>query len=511
MESDGRHNREGACGMPTVSKATISTPDYLLDQARRRFTPSFNNFPGMGAVERRLLNTDFAQHTLAEPPPGSGLKPVVGDRGLPVIGHIIEMLRGGPDYLMHLYQTSGPVVFGDSPVLPGVAALGPDAAQVVYSNRNKDYSQQGWVPVIGPFFHRGLMLLDFDEHMFHRRIMQEAFVRSRLVGYVEQMDQVVSQVIANDWVANDARFLLYPAMKELTLDIASMVFMGHEPGTDHELVTKVNKAFTITVRAGNAIVRTSVPPLKWWRGLKARQLLENYFAERVAERRGKDGNDLLTVLCQTEDEDGNKFSDSDIVNHMIFLMMAAHDTSTTTTTAMVYHLAANPQWQQRCRDESDRLGDGPLDINSLEKLESLDLVMNESIRLVTPVQWAMRQTVRDTELLGYFIPKGTNVIAYPGMNHRLPELWRDPLTFDPDRFTEPRNEHKQHRYAFTPFGGGAHKCIGMAFGQLEIKTIMHRLLRKYQFELPRPGYEAKWDYQSIPAPKDGMPIVLRPL
>ena len=95
--------------------------------------------------------------------------------------------------------------------------------------------------MIGPFFNRGLMLLDFEEHMFHRRIMQEAFVRSRLVGYVEQMDKVVSQVIANDWVANDARFLLYPAMKELTLDIASMVFMGHEPGTDRELVTKVNK------------------------------------------------------------------------------------------------------------------------------------------------------------------------------------------------------------------------------------------------------------------------------
>ena len=54
----------------------------------------------------------------------------MGDRGLPVLGHIIEMLRGGPDYLLFLYETKGPVVFGDSPVLPGVAALGPDAAQV---------------------------------------------------------------------------------------------------------------------------------------------------------------------------------------------------------------------------------------------------------------------------------------------------------------------------------------------------------------------------------------------
>jgi hypothetical protein len=108
--------------------ATISTPQYLLDQARRRFTPSINNFPGMGLVERRLLNTQFPEHKLADPPPGSGLKPALGDAGLPVIGHIIEVLRGGPDYLMFLYQNKGPVVFGDSPVLPGVGGGGAGAA-----------------------------------------------------------------------------------------------------------------------------------------------------------------------------------------------------------------------------------------------------------------------------------------------------------------------------------------------------------------------------------------------
>ncbi|MDP9168792.1 MAG: cytochrome P450 [Actinomycetota bacterium] len=491
--------------------ATISTPEYLLDRAKRRLIPTLNNMPGMAAIEKRLRGREWKQFTLAEPPPGSDLKPVMGDAGLPVVGHMIEMFRGGPEYVLEVYKKYGPIHYAYSPALPAVLALGPDATQAVFSNRNKEYSQKGWNPVIGPFFNRGLMLLDFDEHMHHRRIMQEAFTRTRLAGYVEHIDRVASKVLANDWVANDPRFLFYPATKELTLDIASMVFMGHEPGTDHELVTKVNNAFTTTVRAGNAIIRTSVPPFTWWRGLQARKLLENYFEARVKERRGAEGSDLLTVLCQTEDEDGNKFSDADIVNHMIFTMMAAHDTSTSTATTMAYHLAANPQWQDRCRDESDRLGDGPVDIESLEKLESLDLVMNESMRLVTPVQWAMRRAVRDTDLLGYHIPKGTNVIAYPGLNHRLPELWTDPMRFDPDRFAEPRNEHKRHRYAFSPFGGGSHKCIGMIFGQLEVKVIMHRLLRKYRLELAHPGREQRWDYGGMPVPMDGMPIVLRPL
>jgi cytochrome P450 len=490
--------------------ATISTPQYLLDQARRRLVPTVNTIPGMGAIEKRLLAYDWDQKMLAEPPAGSGLKPVMGDSGLPLLGHIIEMFREGQDFPLHLYKTRGPVTFADSPILPSIVAVGPEATQTIFSNRNKDYSQKGWHPVIGPFFNRGLMLLDFDEHMFHRRIMQEAFIRSRLTGYVEHIDRVASDVVA-DWPIDDPRFLVHPAMKELTLDIASVVFMGHEHGSDHDLVTKVNQAFTTTTRSGGAILRFSVPPFKWWRGLRARKVLEDYFAERVKERRSAEGTDMLTVLCHTEDEDGNSFSDTDIVNHMIFLMMAAHDTTTSTMTTMAHQMAANPEWQERARDESGRLGDGLLDIEALEKLETLDLIMNESLRMVTPLPFNMRQTVRDTELCGYYVPAGTNVVTWPGTNHRLPELWTDPDKFDPDRFAEPRAEHKKHRHAFTPFGGGAHKCIGMMFGQLEVKTVMHRLLRRYRLELVRPNYQPRYDYGGMPVPMDGMPIVLRPL
>ncbi len=118
--------------------------------------------------------------------------------------------------------------------------------------------------------------------------------------------------------------------------------MGHEPGTDRELVTTINQAFTTTTRAGNAIVRKPVRPLTWWRGIQARKTLEDYFAARLTETRGSESTDMLSVLRQAEDEDGQRFTDADIVAHMIFLMMAAHDTSTSTMTTMAYHLAANP-------------------------------------------------------------------------------------------------------------------------------------------------------------------------
>lgn len=490
---------------------TVNTPRYLLDQARRRLTPTLNTIPGMGLLDERLRNTRWPEFVFAEPPPGSSLKPVMGNNGMPVLGHLIELFRGGPDYVLGTYRRFGPVHYSKTPALNAVAALGPDATQEVFSNRNKDFSTVAWQTVIGPFFNRGLLLMDFDEHMYHRRIMQEAFTRTRLSGYIKHMDAVASAVVAKDWPVNDGRFLFMPAVKELTLDIASVVFMGHEPGSDHELVTKIKTAYETTTRAGGAIIRTPVPPFKWWRGLQARKVLEEYFIERVRQRRVAEGTDMLTVLCHTADDDGNSFSDTDIVNHMIFLMMAAHDTSTSTLTTMAYHLAANPNWQQRCREEGDRIGDGPLDIDALDKLETLDLVINECLRLVTPLPFSVRRAVRDTEILGHYIPAGTNVTMWPGMNHRLPELWDDPERFDPARFAEPRSEHKRHRYAFAPFGGGAHKCIGMVFGQLEIKTVMHRLLRNYRLELTHPGYRPHYDNAGMPVPIDGMPIVLRPL
>ena len=490
---------------------TISTPQYLIDQARRRLTPTLQTIPGMGMIDELLRKQDWNEFVFAEPPAGSGLKPVMGNSGLPVLGHLIEIFRGGPEFVLESYRKYGPVYYTKTPALNAIAALGPDATQEVLSNKRKDFTTVAWNDVIGPFFKRGLLLMDFDEHMYHRRIMQEAFIRSRLSGYVRHMDTVATKVVAHDWVANDRRFLFMPAVKELTLDIASVVFMGHEPGSDHELVTKIKQAYETTTRSGGAVIRTPVPPFKWWRGLQARKVLEDYFAERVKERRNSGGTDMLTVLCHTADDDGNSFTDTDIVNHMIFLMMAAHDTSTSTMTTMAYHLAANPDWQERCRAEGERIGDGILDIDALDKLETFDLVIQECLRMSKPLPFNVRRAIRDTEILGHYVPAGTNINLWPGMNHMLPELWDQPERFDPARFAEPRSEHKRHRYAFAPFGGGAHKCIGLVFGQLEIKTVMHRVLRNYRLELPHPGYKPRYDYAGMPVPIDGMPIMLRPL
>jgi hypothetical protein len=88
--------------------ATISTKDYLLDQAKRRLKPTPVTIPGMGLAEKRLRSHQWKQFPLAEPPAGSGLKPVMGDAGLPILGHMIEVFRLGPEFVLEVYRKYGP-------------------------------------------------------------------------------------------------------------------------------------------------------------------------------------------------------------------------------------------------------------------------------------------------------------------------------------------------------------------------------------------------------------------
>jgi cytochrome P450 len=216
------------------------------------------------------------------------------------------------------------------------------------------------------------------------------------------------------------------------------------------------------------------------------------------------------VLCRAQSEEGERFSDADVVNHMIFTLMAAHDTSTITVAMMAYQLGKHPDWQRRARAESAALGKTAIDYDDLDALPVLDTVMKETLRLNAPVGGLFRQTVKDTELLGHYIPANTKVMVGIYPTQRMEPWWTEPDTFDPDRFAEPRREDKAHRYAWAPFGGGAHKCIGMHFGAMEVKAIMHQMLLRFEWSVPS-DYEPPLHYGTGPTPSDGLPIHLQQL
>lgn len=442
-------------------------------------------------------------------PPNSALRAVPGDAGAPLVGDSFRYLRDQLGWARSRYERYGPVswcrAFGDTIV----SVVGPEASETVLVNRDRAFSQEGWHHYIGRFFPRGLMLLDFDEHLHHRRIMQQAFSRARLKGYVRQMAPAISTGL-NAWRPS-ARFVVYPALKQLMLDLGTTAFVGMPleqtvDGRRSTHVDRINRAFIDTVRAGTAVVRAPVPGGRWSRGLRGRRLLDAHIRALLPARRDSDGEDLFTALCQAVSPDGNVFSDDDVVNHMIFLLMAAHDTTTITLSTMVYLLARHPQWQEQARAESIALATDHIAFDNLEALTTLDLVMRESLRLVTPVPTLPRRTTCDTDVLGHYIPRGTTVVLNVALTHRLEQWWADPKVFDPGRFTPPRADAIP-RYAYVPFGGGVHRCLGMHFGRLEVLAVMHQLLRRFCWTVD-PDYVMPLDTTALPVPADGLPVRL---
>nr|WP_228805649.1 cytochrome P450 [Nocardia higoensis] len=440
---------------------------------------------------------------LAEPPAGSGLKPTLGDYGPPGIGYTLHTLADPMTFSRERFEQLGPVSWLGVLGRAVVTINGPEAFEEVLLDRNKVFSaQRGWEWLIGPFFHGGVLLRDFDDHMFHRRILQQAFTRPRLIGYQELTSPLLRRGIAA-WQPSP-EFHLHTAVKQLLLHQATEVFVGAKLGPESVALAH---AFDDAVHGGTAMVRANVPGGVWARGLRGRRKLEEYFRSEIEVKRAGDGADLFSVLSKATTDEGHTFTDEEVVQHMIFVMLAAHDTSTIATCMLVYELGRHPQWQERLREEARALGKDSLGYEDLDSMPLLDMAFKEALRMYAPVAQQARETIADTDICGHYVPKGTLVMCGPYMMMRMAKYWSDPDEFDPERFSPQRREDKSHRFAWSPFGGGAHKCIGLYFGGMTVKAVLHQMLLNYRWSV-RPGYEPLLVAGTGPTPADGLPIEL---
>jgi cytochrome P450 len=436
------------------------------------------------------------------------LNGIPGEPGWPVLGKSLDVLRNPAKVSREMVSKYGHVYWSNAFGRTNVTMLGPDANEFVLMDRDRNFSSKGgWDPLLGLLFPNGLMLRDFEDHRAHRRIMQVAFKQPAMQNYVSKLNEGIHQGLERWREKGDFRF--YQAIKQLTLNTAASVFLGMPLGKEAD---QLNQAFFDSVQAAVAVIRTPIPGTKMWRGVQGRKYLERYFREQIPLRRGSQGTDMFTLLCNAVDEEGNSYTDSDIVDHMDFLMMAAHDTLTSSITTLIYELCRHPDWQDAARRECAALNLPPdsLPYEHLADLQIVEWCFKEALRMNPPVPSIPRKAIRDFQFGGYTIPAGSTVNISPGYTHKMPELWENPQNFEPDRFSEQRAEDRKHKFAWVPFGGGAHMCIGLHFAYMQTKVFMYQLLLNYKFHLDD-GYEADFQIMPIPKPKDGLPIHLRPL
>jgi cytochrome P450 len=192
--------------------------------------------------------------------------------------------------------------------------------------------------------------------------------------------------------------------------------------------------------------------------------------------------------------------------------MAAHDTLTSSLTSFVWFLSADPQWQNRLREEISALAlprGAPLPYERLDDLPLTEMAFKEALRLMPPVPGLPRRALRDTEFGGFQIPAGARVGINPLFTHHMAEVWPEPETFDPLRFSE-ESVRGRHKYAYVPYGGGAHMCLGLHFAHMQAKCFAYHLFTAAEASVA-PGYAPRWQLWPIPKPRDGLRLNLRAL
>ena len=429
-----------------------------------------------------------------------------GTFGYPIIGHTLHFAQDAERWATEAYRDHGRIYKSHFMFEPVVVFADPDAAKQVLLDRTETFSSTyGWEPTIGKLFARGLMLRDFDDNRFHRKIMQAAFRSEVMAGYLDLMQPLIDGAVG-EWRGR-SRIDFYDEVKKITLNIASTVFVGLPLGDD---AAWMNRRFMDAVNASVAPVRWELPRTAFRRGMEARRELERFFGDLVPQRRTSDGDDMLTRLCHAESEDGDRFADDEIVDHMIFLLLAAHDTTTSTMATMAWELATQPGLQDAVREEVAALPGGRFSWDERDALPLMDGVFREAMRLHPPVPFIPRRLMKDARVAGVPVPEGTMISVATLLIHRLPELWPDPLTFDPGRYAPGREEHKTHSHGYIPFGGGAHTCIGMHFAGHMAKAVMSDVLMRYRL-VALPGQQIQIQTVPIPKPRGGLPLLLEPV
>lgn len=426
------------------------------------------------------------------------------------------MASQGPLLLARQAEAHGPllrrmVTTGNLAGREVVFLIGPEANRLVLHTHRSAFSHEhGWTPAVGQLLGKGLLNMDPPEHTWHRRLWNPAFTQAYMERYLPLMQRVIAEHIAH-W-GEQGEIDLYHEARAITFHVAAAALAGIERGPE---VERLQKLFYALIAEGASTTPQSLDE-RLPQALKARDALDGLLLDLIAARRRVPAEarptDVLGLILDARDEEGQALSDEQVVGHLNILLVAGHETTTVLTAYTLYLLATLPTWRERVEAELDALlpnQDEPLSIAAARELKTLDNFIKETGRLHTPVRMVPRQVLQDVDVAGYTLPAGTQVKLALAAGHRLPNVFANPEVFDPDRFAPPREEDKRTPYSLVTFGGGPRLCIGVHFASIEVKVIVAQVLRAYRLEPLNEQPPAQYGFLATFLP-NGMPMRVLP-
>jgi len=427
-------------------------------------------------------------------------------------GQTLAFLRDPVAFMSALYREYGPVAAWLQGNPGWMFGFGPEYNQQVLSDSARFLA----VPIapLGTPSNTALARLTYslltmsgETHRQQRRLMLPAFHRKRVETYRDEMVAITERMLGS-WRAGQRRDIARE-MQRLTLCIASRTLFGVDAERDADSVGRLIHRWMALIESGAVFL---LP--KDWPGTPFRTLLtisaqlEARILAMIEQKRVNPAahHDVLAMLIQARDDDGAGMTDEELIGQASVIFVAGHETSSNALTWTLFLLSQHPQILADVQDElAGELRGGAPAAEQLGRLPLLEWVIKESMRLLPPATFMMRNTAAPTQFGPYMVPAGANLTVSPYITHRLPELYPNPQRFTPERWAT----ISPGTYEYIPFGAGPHMCIGSTFALMEIKIVLAMLLQRNRLALA-PGARVDRRVTITMSPRHGMPMIVAP-
>ncbi|HTV79391.1 MAG TPA: cytochrome P450 [Steroidobacteraceae bacterium] len=351
----------------------------------------------------------------------------------------------------------------------------PDDVKRVLVGNHRNYTKGPGLDRVKILLGNGIMTSEGDFWRRQRSMMQPLFHRRVVTGFNELIDAANSRFLEK-WAAQAARgelVNLTEDMSELTLEIV----LGSIFGRDLATLTRQPGGNPFEV-----VTRETARDLKFaYRFRSLAKLVSSLMARRRAEP--AEHFDYLSMLMNARDKDGDPMTERALIDEVMTLVVAGHETTASGLNWAWYLLARHPEADARMHAEIEAAPElAAPGLGPMEQLTYTQNVINEALRLYPPGWLLSRRSIEADVLCGYEIPAGTDVLLSPYLLHRHPQYWKEPDAFRPERF-DAEHESERPRFAYIPFAAGPRHCIGESLALYEMLVHLYKVARHYRLAL----------------------------
>ncbi|MFO0743015.1 MAG: cytochrome P450 [Labilithrix sp.] len=415
------------------------------------------------------------------------IKAIPRDRGTPLFGYLDDFKHDRIGLLLRIAKEHPDIVDMPMGVIRHlVTVTSPVLANEILATKQLSFVKSpGLGLFLKPVLGNGLLSSETPLHERQRRLLAPAFAHKRVASYASTMATQTQAFVER--IADGECLDIADAMMRLTFAIVGKALFDTEvTGEDATTVgDAVSTAMEISMQQLSSLI--PIPPMiptpANLRYRAAVKRLDQVVFRIIDEHRrgGRDRGDVLSMLIEAKDEQGQPMSDQQVRDEAMGLFLAGHETTANALSWTFYLLAQNPDAREKMERELDALGRAP-DYDDLKALPYTLAVFKEAMRLYPPAYVLGRRPAHDTLIGEHRVPSRSIVMVNTiGIHHRE-DLWPDPYRFDPERFLGDR-EKQLPRCAYLPFGAGARVCIGTHFALMEGHVLLATIARRLRFSL----------------------------